>query len=103
MKYKGIGTRAGHKLFVRNRETAFDKTIVAKSNSISTLKADKEMKTYEFAALQKKLFKEKAKARKRKKIILIITIVIVLLIFALIPYIFNYIIDPSYQSVKFQN
>ncbi len=79
MKYRTTGTRLGHKLFVRNRETAFDKKRNSLINNDSILDHSK-MKGHEFAAFQKKIFLQKKKDRKRRKMILLISVVLTILI-----------------------
>lgn len=99
MKYKSTGTRAGHKIFVRKRETAFDKSNTQKS-TFGTLEDHKEMKTYEYAAFQKKVFEEKKLQKRRKRILYLITAVIVLGIILSAPTIFRYILSADYLNVN---
>ncbi len=85
MKYKTTGTRASHRLFVRKRETAFDKDSTIKNSSFEPLEDHKEMKTYEFAAFQKKVFKEKRRQKRKYYLVVFLTIIIVVIILLLIP------------------
>lgn len=103
MKYKTTGTRAGHKIMIRTRETSFDKTTTPNGGSFGKLEDHKEMKTYEYAAFQKKIFAEKARLKRRRIKLFAITAVIVILVLLMIPYIIKLIFDPSFQSMKFNN
>lgn len=87
----------------RNRRTAFDKKAANQRSSFGELINHKKMTTYEFAAFQKKVYKEKSLQKRRRIILILITIVTVILILWMIPYVVEAIFDPSYQSVKFQN
>lgn len=100
MKYKSTGTRAGHKIFIRKRESAFDKSQTPNS-TFGTLEDHKEMKTYEYAAFQKKVFKEKDIQKRKRRILFLITAVIVLLIILAAPSIFTYFFNTDYLNVKF--
>ena len=93
MKYKSTGTRAGHKIFVRKRETAFDKNYKLKNSSFESLDDHKEMKTYEYAAFQKQVFKEKRRQKKRYYLIVFLTVIGVILILFFIPTVWNLIFD----------
>ena len=86
----------------RNRRTPFDKKNLDRS-SFGEFIDHKEMKTYEYAAFQKKLFIEKARQKRRRIIIFAVSAVIIIIILSLVPYIVKAIFDPSYTSVKFQN
>ncbi|GHC52912.1 hypothetical protein [Ulvibacter litoralis] len=99
MKYKSTGTRAGHKLFVRKRETPFDKN-QSFNSTFGTFEDHKEMKTYEYAAFQKKVFKEKALQKRKKKLLILITSIIVLLIILAAPSIFKFILSSDYLNVN---
>lgn len=93
MKYKSTGTRAGHKLFVRKRETAFDKNHTLKNSSFESFEDHKEMKTYEYAAFQKKVFEEKRRRKKKYYLIILITVICVITILFFIPTVWNLIFN----------
>ncbi|GER59160.1 hypothetical protein [Patiriisocius marinus] len=63
MKYRNVGVKAGHKLFIREKTTAFDKQAIP-SGSFQEFTDHKKMKTWEYAAFQKEQFKQ---IRKRKR------------------------------------
>ncbi len=58
-----------------------------------------QMKTFEYAEFQKKLFKQKKKDRKKRVVLLLITLVITILIVLWIPYVLDYLMDNSYLDV----
>lgn len=86
----------------RNRRSPFDKKNIARS-SFGEFVDYKELKTYEYAAFQKKLFKEKTRQKRRRIVLYIVTAVLVVLLLLLVPYVVEVIFDPSYTSIKFQN
>ena len=93
MKYKTTGTRAGHKVFVRERETAFDKNTTNKNGSFEPLVDHKEMKTYEYAAFQKKVFKEKRRQKQKYYLIIFITAIVIFIIILTLPTVWNLIFN----------
>ena len=88
MKYKTIGTKAGHKLFVRKRSTAFDTFEKADTTSRRTgeFTDHKEMKIWEYAAFQKEQFKAIKKRKKRFYTLVIASVVIAIILLLLLPY-----------------
>lgn len=101
MKYKSRGTRAGHKIFIRKRETAFDKKVTPKTNSSASIENHTEMNTYEYAAFQKKLFEKKAKEKRNKRILILFTCIVLIAIYFAIPYIYNFIFDPKFLPERY--
>lgn len=87
MRYKTTGTKAGHKLFVRNRSTAFDtfENIDVPSSKFGAFTDHKEMKTWEFAAFQKGQFAAIKKRKKRFYFLVVISIVVALTLFFMVP------------------
>ncbi|MEZ4777752.1 MAG: hypothetical protein R2786_00010 [Flavobacteriaceae bacterium] len=80
MKYKTVGVTLGHKLLIRKRETAFDKKRSISTGITEDFSDHTEMKSHEFAAFQKRMFRQRKKDRKRRRIILFITFIITLLL-----------------------
>ena len=68
MKYRNVGVKAGHKLFIREKTTAFDKQSLP-SGSFKKFTDHKKMTTWEYAAFQKEQFKL---IRKRKRVFFIL-------------------------------
>lgn len=104
MKHKTVGTRAGHKIFIRERSTAFDKFNKKTSDiesSFGEMNDHKKMNTYEYAAFQKKVFKEKRKQKKKTRILIIVSIFVAIGILSLLPKIIEIIFDDSYQDLVF--
>ncbi|MFT4697801.1 MAG: hypothetical protein ACI9SJ_000932 [Flavobacteriaceae bacterium] len=54
------------------------------------------MNTYEYAAFQKKVFKEKKRQKKRTKILILISIILAISILITLPYIIEFGFDTSY-------
>jgi accessory gene regulator protein AgrB len=100
MKYKTTGTKAGHKLFVRKRNTAFDTFNKATVGSIATgeFTDHKEMKIWEYAAFQKEQFKAIKKRKRRFYLTLVVSLVIAIILLSLLPFIF----DELYQVNSFR-
>ena len=94
MKYKGVGTKLGHRLIIRSRETAFDKSTPNLQSSFGTLEDHKEMKTWEYAAFQKKQFEKKRKEKRKRRIIFIISAILAILAFPLLFYVLRNILGP---------
>ncbi|PKA83927.1 hypothetical protein ATE92_2096 [Ulvibacter sp. MAR_2010_11] len=101
MKYKSTGTRAGHKIFVRKRETNFDKSAPLKS-SFGTFEDHKEMKTYAYAAFQKRMFKKRRGEQRKLRLIVITTIAIVIIIYLLTPSIIEFMFGDRHRPILFQ-
>lgn len=80
MKYRNVGVKAGHKLFIREKSTAFDKQATP-SGSFQEFTDHKKMKTWEYAAFQKDQFKQ---IRKRKRIFYILLTVSIVASFLLL-------------------
>ena len=78
MRYRNVGVKAGHKLFIREKTTAFDKQATP-SGSFQEFTDHKKMTTWEYAAFQKVQFKQ-IRQRKRKFYILIVCSTIAALI-----------------------
>lgn len=105
MRYKTTGTTSGHKLFVRNRSTAFDKfeNIDVPSGKFGVFTDHKEMKTWEYAAFQKKQFRQIKKRKRRFYLLLTFSIVLAIILFFMIPFIielWNSFGEPSYLWQK---
>ena len=102
MKHKTVGFRAGYRLFIRERVTAFDK-FNKKTDSIKSsfgvLEDHKKMNTYEYAAFQKKVFKEKRRQKKRTRILIFVSFIIAIGILLLLPYIIEIVFDNSYLDL----
>ncbi len=102
MKHKTTGTRAGHKIFIRERSTAFDKFDKKSSDiksSFGEMNDHKHMKTYEYASFQKKLFKEKKRQKKRIRILIVVSILIAIVLLLLSPYFIEILFDKSYRDL----
>mgnify|MGYP001046713058 CR=1 FL=1 len=93
MKYKSTGTLTVHKVYVRQRETAFDKNFKPKDSSFSSFEDHKEMKTYEYAAFQKKVFKEKRRQKRKYHLIILLTVIAAAIILFFIPTVLNLIFN----------
>ena len=90
MKHKTTGTRSGHKIFIRERSTAFDKfnkKTTDIESSFGAMDDHKQMNTYEYAAFQKKVFKEKRKQKKKIRVLIIVSFIIAIVLLFSIPYI----------------
>ena len=59
----------------------------------------KKMKTYEYAAFQKKIFTQKKREHVRFRVIVVVTIVIVILIFIAIPYLVEKFIENGHSDL----
>jgi hypothetical protein len=81
----------------------FDKNNSNQKSSFGAFVDHKKMKTFEYAAFQKRLHTQRKLDAKRRKLLIILTILAVILIFLTLPFIVKTIFDPSYQSVQFQN
>lgn len=68
MKYRNVGVKAGHKIFIREKTTAFDKKPLP-SGSFQEFTDHKKMTTWEYAAFQKEQFKL---IRQRKRIFFVL-------------------------------
>ncbi|RMA64651.1 hypothetical protein [Ulvibacter antarcticus] len=101
MKYKTTGLKAGHKIFIRKRESAFDNGLRLKDSTFGTFEDHKEMKTYEYAAFQKKVFEENRILKRKRNILIIITIIAVVLILLSLPFLYDELFSGDYQKVKF--
>ena len=101
MKYKTSGLKAGHKIFIRKRESKFDTTSVLKDSSFGTFEDHKEMKTYEYAAFQKKIFEEKRASKRLRIILIVFSLIAVLLLIVAFPYIYDELFSGNYLNIKF--
>ncbi len=81
----------------RNRRMPFDKKNLDRS-VFSEFVDHKEMKTYEYAAFQKGLFREKALQKRKRIIIFIVTAVLVLLVMSLFPILVEWVLDPDHAQ-----
>ena len=102
MKHKTVGFRSGYRLFIRERETAFDK-FNKKTDSIKSsfgiMEDHIQMNTYEFAAFQKKMFREKRRQKKRGRILIFVSFILAICLLLLLPYIIETVFDNSYLDL----
>ena len=97
MKYKGVGTRMGHKLIIRKRESAFDKKKRVVHSSFGTLEDHTEMKTWEYASFQKAQFAKRRSERRKRNIIFIISGILAILVLILIAIAVSGATGPSFM------
>ncbi len=95
MKYRSTGTRQGHKIFVRKRETAFDAPLGQTQSTFGTFEDHIEMKTWQYAAFQKEQFSKKRKEKRKRRIVLVLSLIIAITFIAFLPLILRYIIDST--------
>ncbi len=69
----------------RNKRNQFDKNKIGKGTNYGDFIDHKKMNTYEFAAFQKKVFKEKRRQKRKYYLVVFLTIIIVVIILLLIP------------------
>lgn len=91
MKYRNAGPTMGHKLYIRKRETAFEKKVVYSNESSlgSEIEAHRTMNIHEYATFQKEQFKKRKEENKKRRGLIVLTIIIVLILVFGIPYFLN--------------
>jgi hypothetical protein len=88
MRYRNIGVKAGHTIFIREKSTAFDKQATP-SGSFQEFTDHKKMTTWEYAAFQKEEFKKIKQRKKRFYILLTLSVISAFIILFLLSILFK--------------
>ena len=86
----------------KKRDNVFEKNKGKTKSSFGEFVDHKKMNTYEFAAFQKKVFKERKKQKKKTRILIIVSIFVAIGILSLLPKVIEIIFDDSYQDLIFK-
>lgn len=102
MGSRGMATvLKNNKIMKRKRVSIYDKNRIVGSAPYQELVDHKEMKTWEFAAFQKKQFAEKRRNKRKRNVIYLATIIALIVIIFLLPSIISLFFDTAYLDVKF--
>lgn len=82
MKYRNVGVKAGHKIFIREKSTAFDKKPLP-TGTFQKFTDHKKMTTWEYAAFQKDEFIKIRQRKKRFYTVVLLSIIAAVLILIL--------------------
>lgn len=77
----------------RTKRNQFDKNKIGKGNSYGDFVDHRKMNTYEYAAFQKKVFKEKRRREHKYYLVIFITVIGVVIILLLIPIVLKIIFN----------
>ena len=79
----------------RNKRVHFDKNKTHQKSSFGDFVDHKKMKTYEYAAFQKKVFEDKRRQKRKYYLIIFLTVIGVVIILSIIPTVLNFIFNPA--------
>lgn len=74
----------------KKRNSVFEKDKNQSKSNFGEFVDHKKMNTYEHAAFQKKIFKERKRIKKRNRILLIASFIIAIILLSTLPSIFRY-------------